>query len=327
MLRERLADIEATPFDGCVFHVEYRDRERTGNLAWRAWGRDAIPAAALEPALRDLRSLRPRRLHHNFLRFNVTPGDIDWFDGFAPVLSNARLAARLAREGGSVGIVLDTEQYEGQLFDYARQRDAANRSYEEYAARVRKRGRELIEAFQSEHPNLVLLLTFSYSLPWRDALRTGRPLAELSYGLLVPFVDGLVDGTVRARLIDGYEMSYGYRSRREFDMAYARMSEGVLPMVADPTRYREVTTFAFGLWIDYDWRVHGWNPRNVGANYFTPASFERSVRWALEATDEYVWIYTERPRWWTEDGGRRDLPPAYEQAIRRARKRAKPRNR
>ena len=245
MLRERLADIEATPFDGCVFHVEYRVGKRRNNLAWRAWGREAIPAAAVEPALRDLRALRPRRLRHNSLRFNVTPGDVDWFDDFQPVLSNARLAARLAREGGAVGIVLDTEQYEGQLFDYVRQRDADSRSYDEYAAQVRKRGRELIAAFQSEHPSLALLMTFSYSLPWRDAQRTGKPLAELSYGMLAPFVDGLVDGTVGARLIDGYEMSYGYRSRREFDMAYARMSAGVLPLVADPARYRAVTTFAF----------------------------------------------------------------------------------
>ena len=325
MLRERLADIEATPFDGCVFHVEYRVGKRRNNLAWRAWGREAIPAAAVEPALRDLRALRPRRLRHNSLRFNVTPGDVDWFDDFQPVLSNARLAARLAREGGAVGIVLDTEQYEGQLFDYVRQRDADSRSYDEYAAQVRKRGRELIAAFQSEHPSLALLMTFSYSLPWRDAQRTGKPLAELSYGMLAPFVDGLVDGTVGARLIDGYEMSYGYRSRREFDMAYARMSAGVLPLVADPARYRAVTTFAFGLWMDYDSRIHTWDPRNVGANYFSPESFERSVRWALETTDEYVWIYTQQPRWWTDDGGRRDLPPAYEEAIRRARRRANPR--
>ena len=102
---------------------------------------------------------------------------------------------------------------------------------------------------------------------------------------------------------------------------------GSLARISQKRWSPEVTTFGFGLWVDYDWRVHGWNPRNVGANYFAPASFERSVRWALETTDEYVWIYTERPRWWTDDGGRRDLPPAYEEAIRRARKRARPRPR
>jgi hypothetical protein len=50
-------------------------------------------------------------------------------------------------------------------------------------------------------------------------------------------------------------------------------------------------------------------------NHFTPAEFEAAVRSALEVSDEYVWIYTEQPRWWTSER----LPAAYIDALRSAR--------
>jgi len=42
------------------------------------------------------------------------------------------------------------------------------------------------------------------------------------------------------------------------------------------------------------------------------------VRKALDTSDEYVWIYTEKPRWWSEAGGPVNLPAAYDAALRRA---------
>jgi hypothetical protein len=40
------------------------------------------------------------------------------------------------------------------------------------------------------------------------------------------------------------------------------------------------------------------------------------VRAALQKTDEYVWIYTEKPRWWTNE----QLPAAYVKALEAARR-------
>jgi hypothetical protein len=42
------------------------------------------------------------------------------------------------------------------------------------------------------------------------------------------------------------------------------------------------------------------------------------MRIALRLTDRYVLIYTEKPRWWTNE----KLPPAYIQALEAARKKA-----
>jgi hypothetical protein len=72
--------------------------------------------------------------------------------------------------------------------------------------------------------------------------------------------------------------------------------------------------------MDRDWRKNGWDTNDFSKNYFPPEAFETSVRKALEAADEYVWIYTETPRWWSKEGAPVKLPTAYDAAVRRARK-------
>jgi hypothetical protein len=47
--------------------------------------------------------------------------------------------------------------------------------------------------------------------------------------------------------------------------------------------------------------------------------FEASVRAALDVADEYVWIYSETPRWWSTAGTPLNLPEGYADALRRAR--------
>lgn len=327
-LRRHIAQMEKTPFDGCVFRVSYAGPGGgDGSFTWEGWGRRAFTEAELAPALRDLEATPFRRFKHNFLRFNATPGDVDWFDDFSGVLGNARSAARIARAGRSRGILLDDEAYQAPLFDYRRQRDAAGKSWAEYSDQARRRGREVMEALQEGFPGLTVLLTFGYSLPWMESEGGRKPLAECRYGLLAPFLDGMVEAARGAtRLVDGHELSYGYRDPALFGAAYRTMKEGLLPLVADDGKYLRHVSAGFGIWMDYDWRRHGWRTDQVDGNYFTPQALEASVRGALQAADEYVWIYSETPRWWTEEGGPRDLPPPYEAAIRRAR-RARPEGR
>jgi hypothetical protein len=321
-MRRHIAEMEETPFDGCVFHVLSSDPRGTReNFTWLCWGRRAFSEAELKTAADDLKATTVRRFTHNFLRFNTSPGDLDWFDDHAAALGNARLAARVARDGRCAGILFDVEEYQGGLFTYSKQRDAKSKSWEEYAAQARRRGREVMSAFQEGFPGLTVLLTFGHSLP-RTKSRGGQvPLSGCDYGLLAPFLDGMVEAAEGgSRVVDGFELSYGYRDRAKFDEGYRLMKEGVLPIVADGQKYGRVTSAGFGLWLDYDWRKEGWEAVDPSKNYFTPGSFEASLRRALERSDEFVWIYTETPRWWTEEGRRIKLPDAYDAAIRRARR-------
>ncbi len=322
-LREHIGELQRTPFDGCVFHVDYRRAGGAhGSFTWEGWGTNHFNEGDLRNAFEDLRAVRFGRFRENFLRFNTTPGKLDWFDDHASVLTNAWLAARLARAGRCPGILFDIEQYDGLLFDYRKQRDATNKSWEVYAAKVRQRGREVVRAFQQGYPGLTVFLTFGYCLPWAESRGGQRALAECHYGLLAPFLDGMVEGADRRTLlVDGHEASYGYKDASRFERAYQTMTQDLLPIVRDPARYRQVFSFGFGVWLDHDWRKQGWNTDDPSKNYFTPEGFRDSVRAALKRSDRYVWVYTETPRWWSPSGPPVKLPAVYDTALREARER------
>jgi hypothetical protein len=319
-----LAEMERTPFDGCVFHVDAQPaRGPAARLTWDSWGTRAFAADDVKGARADLEALAAARsrFRSNFLRFNATPGRLDWFDDYSAVTANARLAAGLARAGHCPGILLDTEQYDGKLFDYREQRDVKRRPWAEYAAQARRRGREMMTALQEGYPDLTVFLTFGDSLPWKQSEGGRQPLAGCSYGLLAPFLDGMIEAARgRTRIVDGHESSYGYRDATAFIDARRAIARDAAALAADREAYRRVVSVGFGLWLDYDWRSKGWDTGHPEKNYFTPAGFEASLRAALEQSDEYVWIYSETPRWWSEKGESVALPPAYVDAVRRARR-------
>jgi hypothetical protein len=123
----------------------------------------------------------------------------------------------------------------------------------------------------------------------------------------------------RTRIVDGHELSYGYRDASVFIDARRTIAREAATLAADRAAYGRVISAAFGLWLDYDWRKKGWDTRDPGKNYFSPNGIETALRAALEQSDEYVWLYTETPRWWSEKGDSVALPSAYVEAIRRAR--------
>ena len=175
-------------------------------------------------------------------------------------------------------------------------------------------------ALQEGYPDLTVFLTFGDSLLWKQGEHGKTPMAECPYGLLVPFLDGMIGAARgRTRIVDGHELSYGYRDARAFLDARHAIVRDAAALAADRAAYSRVVSAGFGLWLDYDWRKKGWDTQDPGKNYFSPAGFEIALRAALEQSDEYVWIYTETPRWWSAKGPSVALPPAYVDAIRRAR--------
>ena len=311
-MRAHITEMETTPFDGTVFHL-------TQDFLWKSWSARTFAESELKSSSDDLKNTPLKTFTHNFLRFNVTPGDVDWFDDFSPILANAKLAARIAKQGRCAGVLFDIEQYNTHLFDYRIARDAKTKSFDQYATQVRARGREVMNAFQSEFPDLVVFLTFGYSLPHAQAGTDVAKLAQVDYGLLKPFLDGMFDAAGgRTKIVDGYEISYGYKTPQEFADAEKTVKQAILPWVGDREKYARHLSMGLGLWLDYDWRHKGWDEKDPSKNYFTPPQFEASTREALQTADEYVWIYTEKPRWWDPQAGKpAGLPREYFDALRR----------
>jgi hypothetical protein len=322
-MRKHIAEMEKSPFDGTVFDLQFKAPDRSmQNYVWQAWSNRAFKESEFQQAIDDLTNTPFKRFTHNFLRFNTSPGNVDWFDdaAYAAIVNNARLAAKIAHDGKAAGILFDDEHYNEPLFSYAKARDSKTKSFDEYAAKARQRGREVMNAFQEGFPDVHIILTFGYTLPHAQVGPDRAKLAQAEYGLLAPFLDGMFDAARgKAKIVDGFEMSYGYKAAAEFDAIKPLIANSVMKIVESPDQFRQHSSLGFGLWMDNDWRNKGWDEKDFSKNYFTPEQFESSVAKAMATADDYVWIYTETPRWWAApDGKPQKLPAAYDRAVHRA---------
>jgi hypothetical protein len=317
-MRDHIAQLQASPFDGCVFHVSFRLSDGTQRkFTWDLWGRGRFTDSLLAPARADLQATKFGRFRENFLRVNVTPGNLDWFEDHGAVMNNLELAARLAKVGGCPGILFDTEAYEGQLWDFRVQTREHPRSWDELSAQVRRRGAEAMRALERGYPGLTVFLTMAQSVSLDETMGGRRALGDTRYGLLVPFLDGMIaaasDSVV---IVDGHEASYPYLDPATFAAKADTMRHAVRRLVAQPDRYARLLSIGFGIWLDFNSDHVAWHADRPESNYFTPKGLAVSVRAALDHADRYVWIYSQQPRWWTPGGGRQKLPAAYDSVLR-----------
>lgn len=320
-MRQNIHKMERLPFDGLVFHVI---SSKGGDFSWELWGSRRFELAELQDAVDDLRSTPFRRLTDRFMRVNVTPGNVDWFDDrqWGVVLQNYTVAAQVAKHGGCKGFMFDVEQYGQLIFCYEKMKRRGQKTFAEYQAKVRQRGQEWMRAVNAQFPDITILMTYAYSISDRDK----KGSAAATYGLLADFLDGMLDVCVlHTTLVDAWEGAYHYRRKSQFVAAYDTIRAKSIQWTAVPEAYRRHVRAAFGIWMDAIKRQghwHAWHTDDLSKNYFTPDQFENTVRLALETSDEYVWIYTQQPRWWTNER----LPKAYVDALLKARdgKNAKP---
>lgn len=314
-LRQHIAAMERMPFDGVILGARAWTNGAPTYFSHENWGKRRFTEEELRPALDDLAATKFTRFTENFLRLNVTPGDVDWFDAdFSAVLHNARLAAKVAAAGRLRGFMLDVEMYQSPVFTYGAQKYCKDKSFAQYAAQVRARGRQFMRAIQAQMPAPVVLLTFAHSLL---APAPSESLPDLGYGLLPAFVDGLLEAAApRTEIVDAYEGAYPFRHLAQFQATRKRIERGGLKLSAVPEAYRKHLRVGFGTWMDESWRQAGWFPDDPETNRKSPLEFEYALHRALTCTDKYVWVYSEQPNWWTGD----KLPAGYVDAVRNARK-------
>ena len=180
-------------------------------------------------------------------------------------------------------MLFDIEAYSKPLWNYDG-RKYRGRSWDEYAAQVRDRGRLLMSSFQDGFgDNVVVFLTFGFSLPDAETSGDLKKLPQVKYGLLRPFLEGMLDAArPGSTIVDGYEISYGYRDPKQFADAQRSVHQRLAEWADDAEKYRKTVSLGFGLWMDFDWRKNGWDVTDFSKNYFTPEQFEKSVGYALQ---------------------------------------------
>lgn len=307
-VREHVRDMEKLPFDGVVIKVMSSPAEHGDPLGWQVASGKKFEPPQYEHAIADLRATKFARLTDNFVQVIFAPG-IGWFDSdWSSLAHNAACLARVAKLGRCKGIMLDCEDYGSGIWCYDRlkARDKASHSYEDYAKQVRQRGIEFVRALNKEFPDLTLLCLIGPSLNYVNL----HPESE-RYGLMFYFFEGMWEAASPDTLIvDGFEAAYGYRKRGWFDFArneiltYARMA------ARDRQAYDKHIRAGIGIWADNNSSNQGWHPEDFSKNYFSPAGFRASLAYGLEASDGYVWVYSERLNWW-----KHEAPAPYPQAL------------
>ncbi len=309
--REQIEIMEKSPFDGTIVSAIGTNGD---DLGWLAFGARALKRESFAEAVKDLQATPRHRFTDCFLRVNVTPGNVDFFDdaGWSGIVSNGKLAAWIAHQGRLKGWMFDIEQYEKQTFKYHDQPGSKDKSFTDYCAVARRRGNEFMKAVNSEYPDITILFTFAYTLMAGDWNR----LPEAQYGLLPSFLDGMLEvSTEKTAFVDANEFAYPSKTRKEFEFLHMHVHIGGKNLSKIQDIHEKKMRVGFGVWMNNDWRNKGWDPIHTEKNHFQPAELRESLRLALEISDRYVWLYTENVNWWTGA----NLSEPYIKAVRDAR--------
>ena len=256
-------------------------------------------------------------------------------DLWKAVVEHWRIAAWLARETKIKGILFDPEPYRPPYsqFSYNAQPERDKHSFEDYYAKARERGREVMRAIVGEYPNITLFCYFMNSV---NGSATGgadpRPmLCGHGYGLYPPFIDGWLDvAPPTMTFVDGCESAYLFNSVSQYLEAAVQIKGACQDFVSPENRakYRAQVQVSCGIYLDAYWNA---KDSELGRWYIDGLGGPRvdrlraNVGTALRVADEYVWVYGEKFRWWptTRKGVReqdwREALPGSEDALAFAR--------
>jgi hypothetical protein len=315
----QLPTMEQRPFDGIIFRLAG---------GYNAFATNLLESAKFAEDARILGGLRFKRFTDNFvLIWGSPPPGFDWFDDgqWRVIEANAKLLVETARSGLVRGICFDPEPYDFHLWTYAEQPGAKAHTFDEYQAEARRRGAQLMRAFEDRMPGATILTFFHLSLYDRFATlpdaEKSRRLPREKWGLMPGFFEGMIEAaSPNARFIDGNENSYYYTNSDQYFRAYHAIHERARGWMPPELRdkYQRQVQAGQALYVDHDFALRQPNTGRYLSYRMTPEEqakwFEHNTYWALYTTDEYVWLYSERMNWWTNQ-----IPPGLEKAVIRAR--------
>ena len=305
-LRKHFAEMEASgPFDGILLWVKGRRADGKAATPETGWDAAAWDRASFQGAIDDLKACRFAKFTDNFIRFNCTPGTLAWDDdaGWKALADKAAILAWICKETGVKGICFDPESYGEKQYEY---RAAKGLSFAETAALARRRGAQVMRAIAAEHRSLTLMSFWLASL-CMAAGRSENPdevLASDAYGLWPAFLNGLLDEAPPGMtLVDGNENGYYVEGSQYHEMAsHMRSLTGpALATVAPEHRaqYRAQTQIGFGFFLDMyinpEGNPHYRGPKSGGTRL---DRLRENLAAALDASDQYVWVYGEQCKWW-----------------------------
>ena len=296
--KRHIHKMEQAPFDGVVLRWSADIDGKSIDCTHTFFRKAKFPPQAVRTAVDDLKATPFHRFTDNFLNLRIIPGAPpnspdyhgDWFDDelWQFIVHNAKAAATVAKEGGLKGILLDTEAYHGNPWNYTVQKHHEDKSFKDYADKTRQRGRQVIKAINSVYSDITFIIIMATSYTAQDVLRGEKvPLETSGYSLLPSFIDGIIEAsTPQTTLIDGYESAYPLTEYPQFVDARALMTTESAALSAIPGQYQKKMRVGFGL----------------STGHVTADELKNTLRYACTFAHEYIWIWSaHNTNWWEGD--------------------------
>jgi hypothetical protein len=318
-VEHNIQDMQKRPFDGIIFRTRGFDHVFDTNV----WKKEE-----LQPQLDTLARIKRRKFTDNFLAlYAANKSNMDWFDDhhWNTIVENMKLFSAAVQTGHCVGVCFDPEPYGTDPWVYPG--SYKDKSFDEVAEQVRKRGQQFIRALQTNMPRLRLLSFFQFGL-YGDILDEPDPkvrqekLLKKWMVLLPSFYIGILEGaSPDTILVDGNESAYYYESPDSFFRAYHLIRQRSQALIPEDLRrkYNAQVQTGMALYID---QTLAKRTQETTSHFLSPQEqlrfFEHNAYYALTTTDEYVWCYSERMNWWLPSEKvqpDRVLPAGVEEAL------------
>lgn len=283
---DNIGTMENMPFDGVCFFA-HRHNRLTYIFDPSPW-----PESDIDWESCDAIAAKQKSFTHNFAGvFSSDRFDFEWFNDthWEAILANMKLVARAARRAGCVGLLFDTEAYsDSKPWRYADH--AEGHSREEAEEKIRRRGGQVMGAWQSEFPEVkILCMVLLYHSAWGE-----------NFEMLPAFVNGMLDSIgPEARIIEGHEDAFYWKSTRTWYEKYREVRLSFRDTYIAPDNKAA-----------YDRQVQAATtcyPHDFCSGALTPSQrliHEHHIYTGLAASDEYCWYFNEQFAFWDNPDGR-----------------------
>jgi hypothetical protein len=314
--KQHQKEMEERPFDGVVIALD-----AGGSL----FQKHAFEAEKIEEEAAILATIAWQRFKDNFLiLFAAADPGWDWFNDrdWAASEESTRLIAGAVRRANLRGICFDPEPYGVNPWKYASQPGARKHTFRDFAAKVRQRGARFAAAIEREAPSAVFFTLFQLSvledLVQLEGAARQVALAKSDFGLMVPFLEGMLQGS-RLRIVDGDEWAYYAENSELFLQRAHTIRSRTINLIAPKLRaaYRMSVEVGQPIYLDQLLALRQEQPVDMPARFLTREEqlkwVEHNVYYALYTADQFAWFYSERIDFW-----RSEMDGALADALRRA---------
>lgn len=302
---------QSAPVDGTIVKILTNSGLDLGTNLWSTTKYTMSDLTTSLGYLKQRKCIGWGRCRHNFAKAQMSAqAAIDFYNPAVMEgwINNWRTLMTFAAEAELAGIFFDVEPYNGN-WTYNSQAQKNTFSLAQYKANVYTISREIFSYWRQISGKMQIMISDAYE-NYGGAKDGGTPDATNSYGLYVPFLDGLIDELHEIKSIgptrnDQHNLivtnALTYKQTNSTNMnryGLAQINGTFDPALPPPnpnylgnslyfTDPDVISERGLMLWIDAD----PFNPATPNSNYFTPAVFKQQLG-RINDLCEWAWIYS-----------------------------------